>query len=303
MIIYSSATKGGLDNYSKAVASICAQSTQLIMAADGTFKDFGLALDSFQDMLIFMAKSQFLDLRDASNGIYRILADYQPYALVSYHYFKKFNFEKKMPELFPNRMPIIFADSGSFSAETQGATIEIDEYARWIKEHESRFQTYANFDVIGNEKQTAKNQAYLEKEYNLKPLPVFHVGADFKVLDGLMQRYNYIALGGLVPFSTDKKNLTSYFLRCFQMAEKNGTKFHGFGMTNWKLLKMFPWYSADSSSWNRGAMFGQLSLFDWDRGEFVKFRLWDPASVYKNGKRLPELGFQHEWILDKEQYN
>lgn len=253
-------------------------------------------------MKLFLSLSQFVDVRDMQTGIQTILQNYQPHSLVSYHYFKKFDFDKKMPQYFPKIEPILFADSGAFSAATQGAEIKIDEYAKWIKTHEHRFETYANFDVIGDEVQTAKNQEYLEKEYDLKPLPVFHVGADFQILDEMMKRYDYIALGGLVPYSTDRQNLMKYFITCFKMARTNGTKFHGFGMTNWQLMKSFPWHSVDSSSWNRGAMFGQLSLFDLNKGDFDKFRLWDRAGVYKYAKRLRTLGFEPEIFIDKDRY-
>jgi len=252
-------------------------------------------------MISFISNTVLLNIRDMTTPVQVMLKGFQPYSLTSYHYFRDFDFDKQLPKLFPLGAPKLFADSGAFSAATQGAQIDIDDYARWLTKHKKHFLTYANFDVIGNEKQTAKNQEYLENAYDLTPLPVFHVGADFKILDKLMKDYDYIALGGLVPFATDRKNLMSYFITCFKMAQTTGCKFHGFGMTNWKLLKSFPWHSVDSSSWNAGAIYGRLVFFD-GKGEFMKATLWDKASVYKHGKRFRALGLDPEWFVDKEKY-
>ena len=43
-----------------------------------------------------------------------------------------------------------FLDSGAFSAFTQGAEIDIQEYIEFIKEHKDYLEAYANLDVIGD---------------------------------------------------------------------------------------------------------------------------------------------------------
>ena len=52
----------------------------------------------------------------------------------------------------------LFLDSGAFSAETQGAKIDIQEYIDFIKEHQDVIEVYANLDVIGDPVSTWKNQ-------------------------------------------------------------------------------------------------------------------------------------------------
>jgi hypothetical protein len=295
MILYTAHT-GGLQDTKQ--ANTHGWQRMILLTADSNyFKDLPQGRRVMADM-----RNVKVHLTEEGANVYDKLARYQPYALVSYHYYKSFNFAERVPKMFPNGAPILFADSGAFSAATQGVELKIDDYAKWIVKNLDQFHTYANFDVIGDEKQTAKNQAYLEKEYGLKPLPVFHVGADFKILDKLMSKYDYIALGGLVPFSGDRQALMKYFITCFKMAAQTGAKFHGFGMTNWQLLKSFPWHSVDSSSWNRGVMFGQLSFFEAKIGDFVKCQLWDRKSVYKEARRFRELGFDPECFIDKEKY-
>lgn len=54
-----------------------------------------------------------------------------PKFLLSYHYFKSEDLDA-LVEQMPVR-PMLFADSGAYSAYSQGAVIDIKEYAAWLK--------------------------------------------------------------------------------------------------------------------------------------------------------------------------
>ena len=149
----------------------------------------------------------------------------------------------------------LFLDSGAFSAFTQGIKIDIQEYISFIKEHKDAISVYANLDVIGKNKDSARrtyqNQKIMEKA-GLNPLPVFHLHEPFKYLKRYCNTYEYISLGAMVGSSSVV--LIPWLDRCFSeyICDPSGMpkiKVHGFGMTSLKLMLRYPWYSVDSTSW------------------------------------------------------
>lgn len=145
----------------------------------------------------------------------------------------------------------LFLDSGAFSAKTQGVVIDIDDYIAFVKEHLAYLSVYANLDVIGDADATLQNQKKMEAE-GLKPLPCFHYGEPVKYLQYYLDRYEYVALGGMV--SPANASLVPWLDHMFSsyICGSDGipkVKMHGFGLTSLRLMKRYPWYSVDSTSW------------------------------------------------------
>lgn len=153
----------------------------------------------------------------------------------------------------------VFLDSGGFSAFTKGVKIDIYEYIDFIKKIEDKITAYAVLDVIGDPVATAKNQGIME-EAGLNPVPVFHAFSDLKYLEDMVSKYDYIALGGLVPLARDKRRLAAWLDRCFSVI-KNGARVHGFGMTSFDMMMRYPFYSVDSTSWLGGSMRAEVYKF------------------------------------------
>ncbi len=152
----------------------------------------------------------------------------------------------------------LFLDSGAFSAFTRGEKIDIDKYAEFLKKNEEYITTYATLDVIGDYKGTEKNTKYLESK-GLHPLPTFHSGSPYHVLEKMVNEYEggYIALGGLVPLSTNRKLMQAHLDKCFSII-KTRVKVHAFGVNGvWAWLR-YPFYSADATSWLMGGKFRHL---------------------------------------------
>lgn len=193
--------------------------------------------------------------------------------LISYHYFRTSDIGAILDEKFPNDPPPeVFADSGAFSAMTQGAPVDVHEYGKWITAHRDHFCLIANLDVIGADDDSARgtwqNQRILEDTYGLEVLPVFHAGEPWTVLDALLEReYAYIALGGLVGRTV--KSIMPWLVRCFQLADGRAV-FHGFGLTSWAPMAELPWYSVDSSSWGSGYRYGMVRLYDRKKRRLVQ---------------------------------
>lgn len=159
----------------------------------------------------------------------------------------------------------IFLDSGAFTAFTQGTKIDIDDYIKVIKE--SNVSLYACLDVIGDWRATKKNQEYMESQ-GLEPLPTFHYQSPLSELRRLCNKYDYIALGGLVPLAMKRKVMCSWLDKCwkviFEESVKKGkplTKVHGFGVNSFFIWDKYPFYSVDATSWVVGGRFRKVIKF------------------------------------------
>ena len=119
--------------------------------------------------------------------------------LSSYYFINK----EKTPN---NTFVSHFLDSGAYSVSTLNVKINIDKYIEYISDHLDTYNMYATLDVIGDYIKTNQNTIYMEKK-GLLPLPVFHYNSPKEHLLHLIDKYDYIALGGLVPLSSRKKIL------------------------------------------------------------------------------------------------
>ena len=218
--------------------------------------------------------------------------------LLSYHYYKDTDLDALFAKYFTPPYPDVFADSGGFSAMTQGATIDVNDYAAWVKRWQHLFNVYANLDVIGNPDATWRNQQILH-DHGLDPLPVFHTGTDFSWLEHYVERYPYIALGGMVPYMKFPNKIMPWAIKCFKLA-KGKSVFHGFGATAWKVISALPWYSVDSSSWGAGFRFGQVPLFDSKAGRFRDCKLGDSKSCAALAPLFRDLGFDWKDFAQRE---
>lgn len=162
----------------------------------------------------------------------------------------------------------VFADSGAFSAWTIGAPIQVEEYAAWLKRWSHWFAAAANLDVIS----TLPTAGFLEGHRNfqwlqdqgLHPIPVFHAGEPQDRLYEYIETYPYIALGGLVGAKPRNRGMLRFFVNAFKYAQNHSpnTCFHMFGLTDWRIAHLYPWFSTDSTTWIAPARFGDIKVFD-----------------------------------------
>jgi hypothetical protein len=216
--------------------------------------------------------------------------------LLSYWYYQRVILGETLAKHFTEPYPQIFADSGAYSALTQGANISIEEYGQWIKDNADHIAYYANLDVIMDAETTWENQKIMEGR-GLNPLPCFHVCEDFSWLERYIdQGYTYICLG-VAGMGMRKAEVMRWLAKCFRMAEGTpDVRFHGFALTAWKVMKAFPWRSVDSSTWAGGFRFGRIPLFDPKRGVWHSVVLGDRSSAYRYGDVLRSYGVEPEII-------
>lgn len=160
----------------------------------------------------------------------------------------------------------VFLDSGAYSAFTQGIEVNIPKYCEYVQKNADIIETVDGvlmasvLDGIGDPLKTWQNQLHME-HLGVKPICCFHYGEDEKYLEHYMANYEYIALGGLVPISVEQK--TFWLDRIFDKYLCDGAgrlkiKVHGFGLTSLPLMKRYPWYSVDSSTWVQWASNGMI---------------------------------------------
>lgn len=138
-----------------------------------------------------------------------------------------------------------------------------ENYVKYIKEHEHELDVYANLDVINNAEATYANQKWME-EQGLHPLPVWHFGTDESYLVRYLEEgYKYLAIGGLIP--NHVRTLIPALDRIWRriLTDKQGMpkiKVHGFALTSAPLVRRYPWFSVDSSSWTKAAAYGKIYI-------------------------------------------
>lgn len=192
--------------------------------------------------------------QDARNGV--------EWFLESYHYI----YRQSAVDKIRNDGVKVFLDSGAFSAFTKGVEVDLPGYCRYIQENEDIIEkvdgvTCASvLDGIGDPLKTWQNQWAME-QLGVRPLPCFHYGEDERYLEWYIANYEYITLGGMVPISTPQ--LIHWLDRLWDKYLTDGSgrprlKVHGFGLTSLPLMKRYPWFSVDSSTWVQWAANGMI---------------------------------------------
>lgn len=196
----------------------------------------------------------FLRLNDHGKAARR----YPKFQLESYHYVNKDSFVRKMRrDGFRG-----FLDSGAFSAFTKGYEIDLKAYARYIGDNADIVEMASVLDAIGDPAKTLENQKKLEAE-GVQVLPCYHYGEPEEYLKYYLDNYEYITIGGMVPIATPQLRIWLDRIWTQYLTTGDGkarSKVHGFGLTVPELMRRYPWYSVDSSSWVQIASNGGIFL-------------------------------------------
>jgi len=203
--------------------------------------------------------------KDEGNRLFNILDEREkearrnlPHILESYHYIHRKSFVEKIRY---DKVKV-FLDSGAFSDFTKGKKTNIDAYAKYVQENQDIIEHASVLDGIGDPQETYNNQKYLESK-GLNVLPCYHFGEDERWLEYYIDNYDYITIGGMVPISTPQ--LLNWLDRIWDkyLTDEEGrpvVKVHGFGLTTYKLMFRYPWYSVDSSTWVQTARAGSIFM-------------------------------------------
>lgn len=180
-------------------------------------------------------------------------------------------------------------DSGAFSAWSKGVSIDLDAYIAYCLEHVDAINYIVNLDVIPArpgqkkipvveiERSAKQGWSNYKKMVNAglpadKIIHVFHQNEDFKWLDRMVESgMPYI---GLSPANDRTRHEKVIWLdQCMKhVLDKDGmplVKFHGFAVTSFLIMKRYPWYSVDSSTWAVAGGRGETFIPVFRDGAFI----------------------------------
>ena len=188
----------------------------------------------------------------------------------------------------PQKYKDVLLDSGGFTARIKGVEIDVKEYAGFINKNNVKLAI--NLDT-NNVEETLENQEYLNKNTEAYILPVYHL-SDFLskehkgLLDVFAAEYPFICVGGMAGGRSKRTDVVR-FLNYVYSKIRLKCKIHGLGITGFEMLKQFPFYSVDSTSWLQGEKFGNVLQFNPRRkGGFEKAFFKDKKDMSKIGKPI-----------------
>lgn len=191
----------------------------------------------------------------------------------------------------------LMIDSGAYSAWTKKETLDLDSYISFIHEKilpDFPHAVYVNLDVIGDGKASYKNWRRMRKA-GLEPLPIYHVSTDEKWLRKYLAVTDYIGLGAIANMTSSKRIISldriwgKYLIGKDRMPT---AKVHGMGITSYSLMKRYPWYSIDSTSYQKSAWFGKVLLPKYVGGKWRYDKPYLVIGVTHRTKLVKEKG-QH----------
>ncbi len=166
----------------------------------------------------------------------------------------------------------LMIDSGAFSAWARKTVIPLGEYVAFVHKIVKQFPkaTCVNLDVIGDGKASYQNWVEMRRE-GLNPLPVFHIGTDERWLLRYLAKTDYVGLGNVATMSSLMRRPSLDHVWATYLVDRERVpvvKVHGFGVASFALMRRYPWFSLDSSSWMKSAANGVICIPQYRHGEW-----------------------------------
>lgn len=224
--------------------------------------------------------------------------------LMSYEYLKGKGIHqlKKYPDMH------LFIDSGAYTYQNDPKyneyTVEqwekqIEAYLAWAEKHKNQIFAIADLDIqylVGYEKVVEWRKKYFEPFMLRTGVPVCFIyheeGLD--VWEYMCQRYPYVGFSLDIDREVDDTGLRNKF----KIAEKHNALVQGMASTRTSMLTQYPFYTVDSTTWNVGLKYGEISVWTGNKMSRIKkadFR--EKAFPYIDRYDIP---FNHDLILEED---
>ena len=224
--------------------------------------------------------------------------------LMSYEYLKGKGVHqlKKYPDMH------LFIDSGAYTYQNDPKyneyTVEqwekqIEEYLAWAEKHKNQIFAIADLDIqylVGYEKVVEWRKKYFEPFMLRTGLPVCFIyheeGLD--VWEYMCKRYPYVGISLNIDREVDETELRNKF----KIAEKHNALVQGMASTRTGMLTQYPFYTVDSTTWNVGLKYGEISVWTGNKmSRIKKADFKEKAFPYIDRYDLP---FNHDLILEED---
>lgn len=181
-------------------------------------------------------------------------------------------------------------DSGAFSFMNSGKQNDFEKYIKRYAEFINHYRIEKFFEldiesVVGWDEYVRLNNLLCKMTYRL-PIPVFHKERGKKWFLDALDRYPYIAYGGIaVDRKTMKKRDLEIIKWFLQKAREKNVKMHGLGFTSTQLFKSIRFDTVDSTTWSMGGRMGNLCYMSKDG----TMKQWYPSRHKKAPKNIDEI--------------
>lgn len=170
----------------------------------------------------------------------------------------------------------LFIDSGAYTAWRAGTTVNLGEYADYLKSNAQYITMAAGLDVIPgqpghvatHEEVEASAKASYDNHQKLKSLgvttlPVFHRGESFEWLERYLKDGElYIGLSPIAAtgIAVSQAWLDEVFTLLTDQDGRPLVKTHGFAITKMDLLGRYPFTTVDSARWSLAAVHAKIFI-------------------------------------------
>lgn len=199
--------------------------------------------------------------------------------LMSYEYLKG----KGIPVLKKYSDIHLFIDSGAFTYmndpkykdySAEHWEKQIQEYLSWVEKHKNQIFACADLDLqylVGEEKVYEWRRKYFEPFMLRTGVPVCFMYHEegIQQWEFMCKRYPYVGLSLGVDSAIDEGELRERF----RIAEKYNTLVQGMASTRTNLLTQIPFYTVDSTTWNVGLKYGEISV--WNKTKMSRIKKAD----------------------------
>lgn len=141
----------------------------------------------------------------------------------------------------------------------------IERYADFINRNKIEKFFELDIDSVVGYPKVLEYRARLERLTNKPVIPVWHISRGIQDFYSMCDKYNYVALGGIVGEKRGGAKYKQYhaaFPFFISEAHKRGSKIHGLGFTSTSLFNKIKFDSVDSTTWTVGSRMGNLCYFN-----------------------------------------
>lgn len=227
----------------------------------------------------------------------------------------------KYAQRCPKNHISLWLDSGAFTAWKKGQELQVDEYLSAIDKLRKPLSCFKEVFCVGLDKIPGKYQCKptaedlrVAEEVTLRNterciaeginiLPVHHQGDSLQLLKFYLENFSYIGISPAndSPQLTRLNYIKSVGKLFLNKAPDGSTKViaaHNFGNISTEQLKLFPFYSADSTSWKLAVGFGGMHSKSVLKGSTTQNK--SPMNSYR-ARHLP-VGIYVESIRKQMQF-